>query len=93
MGKDKQELIRRTTESFVKKSEIEKAFILGYMVKRMQIKELEADLTKESELVVKQREVREMSLEKWLDEIIRNRGINLSEMTRLIEALICFTLI
>ncbi len=34
-----------------------------------------------------------MSLEKWLDEIIRNRGINLSEMTRLIEALICFTLI
>ncbi len=53
MGKDKQELIRRTTESFVKKSEIEKAFILGYMVKRMQIKELEADLTKESELVVK----------------------------------------
>lgn len=25
-----------------------------------------------------------MSLEKWLDEIIKNRGINLSEMSRLI---------
>lgn len=37
---EKKESARRTTESFVRKTEIEKAFILGYMVKRMQLKEL-----------------------------------------------------
>ena len=40
MDKEKSESARQITESFVKKSEIEKAFILGYMVKKMQIKEL-----------------------------------------------------
>lgn len=37
---EKKESARRTTESFVRKTEIEKAFILGYMVKRTQLKGL-----------------------------------------------------
>lgn len=52
MDKEKEESARRTTESFLKKSEIEKAFILGYMVKRMQTKELEIGLVEEPELFV-----------------------------------------
>ncbi len=52
MDKEKKESAKRTTEGFLKKSEIEKAFILGYMVKRMQIKELETSLVEEPELLV-----------------------------------------
>lgn len=37
MDKEKKESAVRTAESFVKKSEVEKAFILGYMVRRMQL--------------------------------------------------------
>lgn len=39
MDKEKRESERRTAESFIKKTEIEKAFILGYMVKITQEKE------------------------------------------------------
>ena len=53
MDKEKEESARRTIESFLEKSEIEKAFILGYMVKRIQLKELETGLVEEPELVVK----------------------------------------
>ncbi|MCI8316394.1 MAG: hypothetical protein HFH74_15445 [Lachnospiraceae bacterium] len=52
MDKEKEESARRTIESFLEKSEIEKAFILGYMVKRIQLKELETGLVEEPELVV-----------------------------------------
>lgn len=41
MDKEKKELAMRTAESFTKKSEIEKAFILGYMINRMQLKEMD----------------------------------------------------
>ncbi len=50
MDKEKKESAVRTAESFVKKSEVEKAFILGYMVRRMQLSDLETGFTKESEL-------------------------------------------
>lgn len=40
MDKEKEELVMRTAKSFVKKSEIEKAFILGYMFKKMQFKSI-----------------------------------------------------
>ncbi len=53
MDKEKKESAVRTAESFVKKSEVEKAFILGYMVKRMQLKELEESRAGELELVGK----------------------------------------
>lgn len=53
MDKEKKESALRTAENFVKKSEIEKAFILGYMVKRMQLGELEAELTEEPGLAMK----------------------------------------
>ncbi|MEZ3517775.1 MAG: hypothetical protein K1W37_21710 [Lachnospiraceae bacterium] len=52
MDKEKEESARRTIESFLEKSEIEKVFILGYMVKRIQLKELETGLVEEPELVV-----------------------------------------
>ena len=52
MDKEKEESARRTIESFLEKSEIVKAFILGYMVKRIQHKELETGLLEEPELVV-----------------------------------------
>jgi len=52
VDKEKEESARRTIESFLEKSEIEKAFILGYMVKRIQLKELETGLVEEPELVV-----------------------------------------
>ena len=41
MDKEKKESAMRTAESFVKKTEIEKAFILGYMFKKIQLKELD----------------------------------------------------
>ncbi len=53
MDKEKKESVRQTTENFLKKTEIEKAFILGYMVKRMQLKELDADSVNTPELVMK----------------------------------------
>lgn len=53
MDKEKKESAMRTAENFVKKSEIEKAFILGYMVKRMQLRELETELTEEPGLAMK----------------------------------------
>lgn len=53
MDKEKKESARRTTESFMRKTEIEKAFILGYMVKRIQLKELEDSWTKKPELAEK----------------------------------------
>lgn len=53
MDKEKRESAMRTAESFVKKTEIEKAFILGYMVKKMQLKELEENWTNAPELVGK----------------------------------------
>lgn len=53
MDKAKKELVTRTAESFTKKTEIEKAFMLGYMVKKMQLKELETDFVKEPELMMK----------------------------------------
>ena len=40
MDKEKEESVMRTAKSFVKKSEIEKAFILGYMFKKMQFKSI-----------------------------------------------------
>ena len=52
MDKEKEESARRTIESILEKSENEKAFILGYMVKRIQLKELETGLVEEPELVV-----------------------------------------
>lgn len=51
MDKEKKESAVRTAESFVRKSEVEKAFILGYMVKKMQLKELEECRTNAPELV------------------------------------------
>ena len=51
--KGKKESAKQAAENFVKKSEIEKAFILGYMVKRMQLKELDADSVNTPELVMK----------------------------------------
>lgn len=53
MNKEKEEFAVRTAESFVKKSEIEKAFILGYMVKRVQLKELEKKWETEPQLAGK----------------------------------------
>lgn len=53
MDKEKRESAVRTAENFVRKSEVEKAFILGYMVKRMQLKELEESLTDKPDLVGK----------------------------------------
>ncbi len=53
MNKEKKEAAKRTTENFIKKSEIEKAFILGYMVKRMQLKELEESNVNAPELMAK----------------------------------------
>ncbi len=53
MDKEKKESAKQAAENFVKKSEIEKAFILGYMVKRMQLKELDADSVNTPELVMK----------------------------------------
>lgn len=53
MDEEKKESAVRTAENFVKKSEVEKAFILGYMVKRIQLKELEESQVDELELVGK----------------------------------------
>lgn len=53
MDKEKKESALRTAENFVKKSEIEKAFILGYMVRRMQLREPETELTEEPGLAMK----------------------------------------
>lgn len=53
MDKEKKELVMRTAESYTKKTEIEKAFMLGYMVKKMQLKELETDFVKKPELMMK----------------------------------------
>lgn len=39
MDEEKNKVIERVAESFTKKTEIEKAFILGYMVKISQEKE------------------------------------------------------
>ncbi|MBO5030649.1 MAG: hypothetical protein J6C19_02400 [Lachnospiraceae bacterium] len=39
MNEEKNKVIERVAESFTKKTEIEKAFILGYMVKISQEKE------------------------------------------------------
>ncbi len=53
MDQEKKESVVRTAENFVKKSEVEKAFVLGYMFKRMQLKELEESRMGESELAGK----------------------------------------
>ena len=53
MDKEKKESAMRTAESFVRKTEIEKAFILGYMFKRIQLKELEESCASEPELAGK----------------------------------------
>lgn len=53
MDQEKKESAVRTAENFVRKSEVEKAFILGYMVKRMQLKELDESWADEPELLGK----------------------------------------
>lgn len=53
MDKEKKESAMRAAESFVKKTEIEKAFILGYMFKKIQLKELEESCTNTLELAGK----------------------------------------
>lgn len=53
MDKEKKESAVRTAESFVKKSEVEKAFILGYMVRGMQLSDLKTEFTKDLELEAK----------------------------------------
>lgn len=50
MNEEKNKVIERVAESFTKKTEIEKAFILGYMVKILQEKE-KKQAVKEPELV------------------------------------------
>lgn len=69
MDKEKKESAVRTAESFVKKSEVEKAFILGYMVRRMQLSDLETGfnyITKgKKKLLLDNEEVREDAEEKF----------------------------